>query len=31
MCLSMVLRGSRAVMASGRGQTLGGTQGLEAA
>jgi AcrR family transcriptional regulator len=31
MCLSMVLRGSRALMASGRGQSLGGTQGLEAA
>ena len=31
MCLSMVLRGSRALMVSGRGQALGGTQGLEAA
>lgn len=31
MCLSMVLRGSRTLMAAGRGQALGGTQGLEAA
>ena len=31
MCLSMVLRGSRALMTTGRGQSLGRTQGLEAA
>ena len=31
MCLSMVLRGSRALMTAGRGQSLGGAQGLEAA
>ena len=31
MCLSMVLRGSRALMTTGRRQSFGGAQGLEAA